>query len=334
MGQKNTAPRKINNAEGLPGQVIKSGGPGNCEAWGYEDYGLSFEGIVTGLAGAPKFQCSGLAGFGDEYFKNYWVYVIWDSAGGGAAPQGEMLECTGYSSATGDFTVAAFTAAIAVEDKVLLLNESQAAVLNTTFGLAALKTLIDALPGGPERGTDNAALAASWTAALATILDNFSAARIGNLDELDFDLQARLITSGVKINTRTAAFEKLVGVAQIAATTINLNQAAASYDLFTGTTQVVILESLNIKMPTGAAGGALTSISIQTDDATPGVIINSTDGDVANLTSEADLAWAGTLYIKVGTKIKLTIAGGAHGAGYVCNVTAKGRAVVNGGYLA
>jgi len=33
-------------------------------------------------------------------------------------------------------------------------------------------------------GTDGAALASSWTAALATILANFSAARIGYLDEL------------------------------------------------------------------------------------------------------------------------------------------------------
>jgi len=125
-----------------------------------------------------------------------------------------------------------------------------------------------------------------------------------------------------------------VGKIQMAATTIDLNQGIGSYDLFTGTTQVVILESLNIKMPTGDCGGALTSISIQTDDATPGVIISAADGAVANLTSEADLGWTGTLYITVGTKIRLTIAGGAHGAAYVCQVTAKCRAVVAGGYLA
>ncbi len=124
------------------------------------------------------------------------------------------------------------------------------------------------------------------------------------------------------------------GRTQIAATTIDLNQAAATYDLFTGTAQAVILESLNIKMPTGAAGGALTSISIQTDDVTAGEIVSVADGDVANLTSEADLGWTGTLYITVGTKIRLTIGGGAHGAEYVCNVTAKYRAVVTGGNLA
>ena len=127
---------------------------------------------------------------------------------------------------------------------------------------------------------------------------------------------------------------RTIGKAQIAATTIDLDQVAATYDLFTGTDQVVILESLNIKMPTGAAGGALTGISIQTDDVTPGIIIDAADGVVANLTSEADLGWTGTLYITVATKIRLTIIGGAEGGAYVCNVTAKCRAVVAGGYLA
>lgn len=359
MGQENTSPRKINKVEGAAGQVMKSGGPGVVETWGYEDYGLSFEGIVTGLAGAPKFQCSGLADFGDEYFKNYWIYVIWDSAGGGAAPQGEMLECTGYSSATGDFTVGAFTPAIAVGDKVLLFNESQAAVLNTVYGLAALKTLIDALPAGPERGTDNAALAASWTAGLATILANFSALRIGYLDELAAAnlptdvtaiiddlangtdgltaLKAIMDTSGVLVNARSAAYGRLAGVAQIAATTIDLNQAAAPYTLFTGTTQDVVLEKLVIRMPNIVAGGALTSISIQTDDTTPQIFITAAQGAVANLVAEAQLSWApagGITLIKAGTLIRLTIAGGAHGVAYVCDVVAVCRAVVAGGNLA
>lgn len=124
-----------------------------------------------------------------------------------------------------------------------------------------------------------------------------------------------------------------VGVAQIANATIDLDQAANTYDLFTGTSQVVILESLIIKMPTAGAGGSLTSISIQTDDATPAVFINSTDGVVGNLTSEAEIYWTGLAYITVATKIRLTIAGGANGSAYVCKVVAKCRAVVAGGSL-
>jgi len=52
---------------------------------------------------------------------------------------------------------------------------------------------VGGLGGDAMRGTDGAALVASgWDAGLATILDNFTAARIGYLDELDFDLQAAL----------------------------------------------------------------------------------------------------------------------------------------------
>ncbi|GAI95284.1 unnamed protein product, partial [marine sediment metagenome] len=47
---------------------------------------------------------------------------------------------------------------------------------------------------------------------------------------------------------------KVMGRAQIAATTIDLFQAANTYDLFAGTAQAVILESLNIKLPTGVPG--------------------------------------------------------------------------------
>ncbi len=125
-----------------------------------------------------------------------------------------------------------------------------------------------------------------------------------------------------------------VGQVQIVQTTESLDQAAASYDLLTGTTQPVILEGLSFKLPTGAAGGAITSISIQTDDATPGVIISSSLGAVANLTSEAELSWTGCLLVNVGTKIQLTIAGGAHGSAYTATITAKYRSVVAGGTLA
>ena len=124
------------------------------------------------------------------------------------------------------------------------------------------------------------------------------------------------------------------GVLQMKQTTESLNQAADDYDLFAGATQAVMLEKLSVKMPTGACGGSLTSISIQTDDATPGVIITSTAGAVGNLTSEAEVSWTGAMLINVGTKIQLTIAGGAHGAAYVCDVIAEYRAVVSGGYLA
>jgi len=131
-----------------------------------------------------------------------------------------------------------------------------------------------------------------------------------------------------------SADSRVAGKLQIAETTIDLDQVAATYDLFTGTTQDVIVESLVIRMPDIVCGGALTSISIQTDDTTPQEFIDPARGAVANLTAEAQLAWEGPVLIKVGTKIQLTIAGGAHGVEYLCDVVAECRAVVLGGYLA
>ncbi len=137
MGDQNTKPRRINKVEGAAGQVMQSQGPGVVEQWVDPselgvDYGLSFIGTVTGVAGAPKFQCSGLIGFGDAFFKDYWAYVVWDAAGGGAQPQGQKLICTGYNSVDADFTVAAFAPnVIAVGDKVLLLHPSIASLINT-----------------------------------------------------------------------------------------------------------------------------------------------------------------------------------------------------------
>jgi len=49
-------------------------------------------------------------------------------------------------------------------------------------GLAAIKAEVEGLAGAAMRGTDGAALAASWTAALATALGNYTAAKAAFLD--------------------------------------------------------------------------------------------------------------------------------------------------------
>lgn len=57
---------------------------------------------------------------------------------------------------------------------------------------ADILTDVTGINGDAMRGTDSAALASAWTAVLATILGNFTALRIGYLDELDFDLNAAI----------------------------------------------------------------------------------------------------------------------------------------------
>lgn len=119
-------------------------------------------------------------------------------------------------------------------------------------------------------------------------------------------------------------------------TTINLQQAANSYDLFTGTTQDVLITKLVFALPAVnvADDATITTISIQTNDATPQTFISSVSGAKANLTSSAQLAWTGAILLAATKKIQLTIAGGAADASTVCKVTAEYTPITAGGYLA
>jgi len=167
------------------------------------------------------------------------------------------------------------------------------------------------------------------------ITDRLDDGTIG-LTKISTDVAAILAdtgTDGVILGTKTAAFAKLAGENQIAITTEDLNQVAASYDLFLGTTKPCLLKSLSIKQPTTVTAGALTSISIETDDATPGVIISSADGAVGNLLTESELVWTGAMRIETGTKVQLTIAGGATGVEQICKIVAEYVAIEDTGYL-
>jgi len=109
-------------------------------------------------------------------------------------------------------------------------------------------------------------------------------------------------------------------------TWFSLNQGAASYNLYT-TNQSAVLEGLIIKCPNAAAGGALTAISVQTDDSTPQVLISQAQGAVANLAAEAQLAWQGLCWLDKTRNLQVTIYGGATGFGYTLTVVLLWRSV-------
>jgi len=157
--------------------------------------------------------------------------------------------------------------------------------------------------------------------------------RVLNISSIEIDV-ARI---EAKLDTVvTAADPKVMGRLQVATTTIDLQQAADTYDLFIGTTQDVVVERLLIRLPNVDVSDdvTITSISIQTNDTTAQVFISAADGAKVNLTAEAQLGYTGVIMIKVGKKIQLTIAGGAADEATVCDVIAEYRAVVAGGYLA
>ncbi|MBW2646130.1 MAG: hypothetical protein JRE23_08130 [Deltaproteobacteria bacterium] len=95
-----------------------------------QHHGLVFRGTVTTYTDTTHFKISALPNYGDasdfpdNFFKDYYVYVVWDSAGTGLAPQGEKTPVTAYASSDGAFTHAAFTTPLAVGDEVLLIHPS------------------------------------------------------------------------------------------------------------------------------------------------------------------------------------------------------------------
>jgi len=101
--------------------------------------GISYYGIVDAVPGAQQFTIGSLAGLGAGKFADvtnpYYVFVLRDAGGAGAAPQGEQLPVTAYATATGIFTTAAFTADIAVGDEILILHPDIASVLVILAGL-------------------------------------------------------------------------------------------------------------------------------------------------------------------------------------------------------
>ena len=116
-------------------------------------------------------------------------------------------------------------------------------------------------------------------------------------------------------------------------TTIDLNQAAADYDLFDApsTVSMQVLE-FGLIIPadlTGDAAGALTGISVQSTDDTPVVLIAADpDGLKANLTANKHLIYTGADVVAATKKIQLTIAGGATTAAQVCSCWIKYQGVV------
>jgi hypothetical protein len=117
---------------------------------------------------------------------------------------------------------------------------------------------------------------------------------------------------------------------------IDLQQAAATYDLFTATGGSVYVEYFSITLPNVDVtdDAAITSISIQTDTTTVVTLLSATAGAVANLAANAAFTYATPFALPVGSKIQLTIAGGASDAATVCVTSCRYRGINPAGYLA
>lgn len=95
-----------------------------------QHHGLVFRGTVTTYTDTTHFKVSGFpaygnaSDFGDNFFDGYYVYCVWDSGAAGAAPQGEKVAASGYTSADGTITHTAFTTPLAAGDEILMVHPS------------------------------------------------------------------------------------------------------------------------------------------------------------------------------------------------------------------
>ena len=125
-------------------------------------------------------------------------------------------------------------------------------------------------------------------------------------------------------------------VSFLQATTIDLQQVAGPYDLYTATTGYVYVERFSIKLPNVNVSDDATITSIKIDsDSTPAVaLLTAAAGAKAKLLANAEFIYATPFMLATGEKIILTIAGGASDAATVCTVKCRYTPVVAGAYLA
>ena len=342
---------------------------------------LSLSGTCdTGMAGSTTvIVCAQLANFeADRFNTGYSMVVLRNANSVGNAPEGQFRDITDYVASTGTFTTAAFGANVEEGDLIAVMKNELADLadggrLDLIFDTIA--AAVAGLGGAAMRGTDGAALVASgWDAGLATILDNFSAARIGYLDQLDFALQeaiaARataigaefdgtpdlydvLVTGGIPAWPAAAAPANNISIAQVVReiynqvvagagvplpfqTTVDLHNAAGTYDVATATAQDILVTGLVFHTRLDISDdAAITGISIQTDHTTSNTLIPVEKGIKANLGAEAQLFWEGKILLRVGDKIQLTIIGGTATVDpSTCDVVITYQSIVAGGTLA
>lgn len=95
--------------------------------------------------------------------------------------------------------------------------------------------------------------------------------------------------------------------------TVNQAQAASTYDLLTATGDVMIIY---MALYCTVVGATWTSTTVQTNDTTPFVFVDATQGARANFTAGKNitLTWSPTIgvqkpFLRSGQKIQYTIAG-------------------------
>jgi len=146
---------------------------------------------------------------------------------------------------------------------------------------------------------------------------------------LEYDTQSFYITpDGGNTWTLKEAAQNPVAI-----TSIDLNQLADNYTLFTAINQDLFIDFLVIIIPRDLTGELLDAISIQSTDIEPVVFVSEEDGAVENLTAGKHLVYRGPDIVAATKEIQLTIHATGTAEECICPVYVSYRPAVAGGYL-
>jgi hypothetical protein len=123
----------------------------------------------------------------------------------------------------------------------------------------------------------------------------------------------------------------------ILAGTIDLHNAANTYDLFTATGGTVYVEKFTLTLPNKdlTDDAALTGITVQTDTTTVISLVPSASGLKAQLTANKVFTYATPFALPITKKIQLTIVGGtATDDPTTCVTSVRYQAVTPAAYIA
>lgn len=102
-------------------------------------------GDITAVDAGVSSTIADLIGWEDDYFVGWWMTIVRDDGGAGAAPQGEYRMVTSYTSTTGLCAHAAFSVADAVGDQALLIHPALYAAIAMRGGTETLESIDDEL---------------------------------------------------------------------------------------------------------------------------------------------------------------------------------------------
>ncbi|MDD5328035.1 MAG: right-handed parallel beta-helix repeat-containing protein, partial [Phycisphaerae bacterium] len=137
-----------------------------------------------------------LAGFGDDYFNTGWfMIVIKNASGAGTAPEGEIIDITDYSSATGTFTLnVAATEALTTGDCIMLKRTEELELdMPTALGGAGTIRYVDSGTSGDGSGL-------TWENAYATLALAEAACSAGDVIYVADGHNENITTGGDVIN--------------------------------------------------------------------------------------------------------------------------------------